>query len=48
MVGIETKDTTKPKIGRRKNLLLAARKENTGDLSQSTVSPNSKTEKVLS
>ena len=28
-MGVEPKDTTKPKIGRRKALLLAASKENT-------------------
>ena len=39
MMDIEPKDTTKPKIGRRKDLLsLAASKENTGDLSKA-VSP---------
>ena len=38
----------KPKSGRRKNLLLAASKENTGDLSQSSVCPKSKTGEVLS
>jgi hypothetical protein len=37
-----SKDTTKPKIRRRKDLLLGAGKENSGDLSQSAVSPNSK------
>ena len=36
------KDITKPKMGRKKDLLLATRKENTGDLSQS------KTGEVLS
>ena len=42
-------DTTKPKIGRRKDLLLLApSKENTGDLSQSNVSPDSKIGEVLS
>ena len=30
LVGVEPKDTTKPKIRRRKELLLAACKENTG------------------
>ena len=48
LVGVEPKDTTKPKIWRRKDLLLAASKENTGDLSQSSVPLNSKTGKVLS
>ena len=42
MVSVEPKDTTKPKSGRRKDLLFAARKENPRDLSQSSVSPNSK------
>ena len=45
MVGVEPKDTTKPK---RKYLLLAASKDNAGDLSQRSVSPNSKTRGVLS
>ena len=48
LVGVEPKDTTKPKIGRRNDLLLAASKENTRDLSQSNVSPNSKIGEVLS
>ena len=48
LVGIKPKHVTKPKIGRRKDLLLAASKENTGDLSQSSVFPNIKTGKVLS
>ena len=49
MAGVEPKDTTKPKIGRRKELLLiAASKENTGDLSQSSVSRNNKIGEVLS
>ena len=39
--------TTKSKTGGRKDLLLAAGK-NTRDLAQSSVSPNSKIEKVLS
>ena len=47
MVGVQPKDTTKPKTERRKDLLLAASKENTGDLSQSSVSPNSKIGEVL-
>ena len=37
------KTTTKPKIGRRKDLLLVASKESIGDHSQSIVSLNSKT-----
>ena len=40
LVDVEPKDTMKPKIGRRKNLLFAASKENIGDLSQSSVSLN--------
>ena len=42
LVGIEPIDTTKPKTGRRKDVLLAESKENTGDLFQSNVSLNSK------
>ena len=39
LVGVEPIETTKPKIGRRKDLLLlAAGKQNTGDHSQSSVS----------
>ena len=41
------KDTTNPKIERRKDLLLAASK-NTGDVSQSGVSWNSKIGEVVS
>ena len=41
-VGVKIKDTTKSKIRRRKGLFLAASKENTGELSQSSVSLNSK------
>ena len=49
MVGVEAKDKTKPKIGRRKDLSLpAASKENTRGLSQSSVSLNCKTGEVLS
>ncbi|XP_042094559.1 BRCA2 and CDKN1A-interacting protein isoform X1 [Ovis aries] len=48
LVGVKPADTAKPKIGRRSNLFLAANKENTEDLSQSRVSPNSKTGVVLS
>ena len=33
VVGVQRKHTTKPKSGRRKDLLLVASKENTGDLS---------------
>ena len=42
LVGVKPKDTTKPKIWRRKDLLLLAASKNTGGLSQSSVSPNSK------
>ena len=48
LVGVEPKDKTKPKIGRREDLLLAASKVNNGDLSQSNVSPKSKIGEVLS
>ena len=48
LVGVEPIATTKPKSRERKDLLLAANKENTGDLCQSRVSPNSKIEDVLS
>ena len=49
MVGAELIDTTKPLIGRRKNLLLlAASKENTGDLFRSSIFLNSEIEAVLS
>ena len=37
MVGVKPKDTTKPKSGKRKDLFLAASKENIRDLSQSSV-----------
>ena len=46
MVGVEPKDTIKPKIGRKRDLLLAASKENPGVLSQSSVSLNSKIEGI--
>ena len=48
LVGVEPKDTTKPKIRRRKDLPLAASNENMGDLSQSSVALNSKIGEVLS
>ena len=49
MVGVKPKDTTKPEIRRRKNLLLfAASKDNTRDLSQSSVFLNSRVGEVLS
>ena len=34
LVGVESKDTIKSKIGRRKDVFPAANKENTGDVSQ--------------
>ena len=45
MVGVEPKDTTKPKSRRRKDLSQAASKENTGDLSESSVSPTARLKK---
>ena len=48
LVGVEPIDRPKPKIGGRKDLLFAASKENTGDISQSSVSPNSKSGEVFS
>ena len=45
LVGVKPKGTTKPKSGRKKDLLLAASKENTEDLAQSSVFPNSKSGK---
>ena len=49
LMGIKPKDTTKPKIRRRKDLLLSvANMENIRDLSQSSVSLNSKIGEVLS
>ena len=42
------KDTTKPKIGRRKDFFLATNKENTRDLTQSSVSVNGRVREVLS
>ena len=42
MLDTKLKDTPKPKTGRKKDLILETRKENTGDLSQS------KTGEVLS
>ena len=44
--GVEPKDTSKAKIRRRRDLLLAAGVENTGNLSQSSVSLNSKIEGI--
>ena len=48
LVGVEPKGTTRPEIGRRKALLLAARKENSQGLSQSSVSLHSKIGEILS
>ena len=48
LVGIELKDTTESKIGRRKDLVLAASKENIANVSQSSVSPNSRIGEGLS
>ena len=42
LVGVEPKDITQPKTGRRRDLLLAASKENTRDLAK-TVSPQTPT-----
>ena len=41
LVDVKPKATTKQKIGRREDLSPAASKENTGDLFQSSLSPNS-------
>lgn len=46
--GCRAKRHTKPKSGRRKDLSLVASKENTGDLSQSSVSVNNRIGEVLS
>lgn len=48
LVGIEAKDTTKPKSEWRRDLLLQASKEDTGDISQSIVSSNKKSGEILS
>ena len=45
---VEPKNTTEPKIGRRKDLSLAASKGDTGYLSQSNVSQNCKMREGLS
>ena len=47
-MSVESEHTTKPKTGRRKDLLLSASMENTRDLSQSSLPSNSKTGDVLS
>ena len=48
MVVVESKDKTKSKFGRRRDLFIAASKNDIRDLSQSSVSSNSKTGEVLS
>ena len=48
LLGSELTDTIKTMIGRRKGLLLAPSKENTEDISQSSVSLNCKIGGVLS
>ena len=48
LLGSELIDAIKPMIRRRKDLLLGPSKENTEDLSQSSVSLNCKIEGVLS
>ena len=48
MIGVESKDTTKPKNGRRKDSSFLAASKNIGDLSQSSVFWNSKIGDVLS
>ena len=47
LVSSEPKDTNKPNIRRRKDLLLAGSKENIRDLFQNSVSRNNKTGEVL-
>ena len=47
LVIAKPRDTTKPKTGRRKNLLLAVNKENTEDLSKGNLSPNSTIWEIL-
>lgn len=46
MVGVKPKDPTSQKSRRRKDLLLAASKEDTGNLCQSSVFPPAKLEKI--
>lgn len=46
MVAVKPKDTTKPKMGRWKDLLLAASKGSTRDPSQISVSPTAKLGKL--
>lgn len=45
MVGVKPTGITKSEIRKRKNLYLAASKENTRDLPQRSVSPHNKMEK---
>ena len=47
LVIAKPRDTTEPKTGRRKNLLLAVNKENTEDLSEGNLSPNSTIWEIL-
>ena len=47
-VGVKPKDTNEPEVRRRKSLLLVASKVNTRNLSQSSISLNSKIGEVLS
>ena len=47
LVSVEPIDTTKPKLGRRKDSLLVESKENTRDLPQSSFSLNSFKLRVL-
>ena len=47
MVSVEQKDTTKPKKGRREDVLLATSKENTKESPKSYVSPNCAIKEVL-
>ena len=47
LVGVEPVGTTKPKMGRRKDLLPATSKENLRDLSQRSIFSNGKTGKAL-
>ena len=47
MVVVESKDKTKSKFERRKDLFIAASKNNIRDISQSSVSSNRKTGNVL-
>ena len=42
LVGMKPKDTTKPKIRKRKDLLVVASEENIRDVSPNSITPNSK------